>query len=182
MSKPATDRIVPVSPGGLVRGSFGRVLVLGAAAGALALLTAACGGGSGGSTSAGSPPLSTTGQSSSGTQVTASLTEFHIALSKQSLAPGTYTFVVSNDGHATHALDITGPGLSNADTSDLSPGQKANLTVTLKAGSYDFFCPVANHKQMGMNMNLTVAAGGGSGGGTSPTSGGGAGGGGGSGY
>lgn len=181
MSKPATERIVPVSPGGLVRGPVGRYVVLGAAAGALALLTAACGGGSSGSTSAGSPPLSTAtsqASSSSGTQVTASLTEFHIALSKQSFAPGTYTFVVSNDGHATHALDITGPGLSNADTSDLSPGQKANLTVTLKSGSYDFFCPVANHKQMGMNMNVTVAVGGGSGG-TNPTS---AGGGGGSGY
>ena len=170
MSKPATDRIVPVSPGGPVRGPLGRGVVLGAAAGALALLTAACGGGSGGSTTAGSPPLATaTSQAAAGTQVTASLTEFHIALSQQSFAPGTYTFVVSNDGRATHALDITGPGLSNADTSDLSPGQKTNLTVTLKAGSYDFFCPIANHKQLGMNMNVTVTVGGGGSGGTSPT-------------
>ena len=191
MSQPATDRIVPVPQGGLVRGPVGRGVVLGAAAGVLALLTAACG--SSGSTNAGSPPpatgttgaaATTTSQAApAGTQVTASLTEFHIALSQQSFAPGTYTFVVSNDGHATHALDITGPGLSNADTSDLSPGQKANLTVTLQAGSYDFFCPVGNHKALGMNMDVTVTVGG-SGGANPTTAGGGApvGGGGGSGY
>jgi uncharacterized cupredoxin-like copper-binding protein len=173
MSKPATDRTVPVPQGGLVRGPVGRGVLLGAVAGALALLTAACG--SSGSTNAGSPPPATGATATAtsqavpaGTQVTASLTEFHIALSQQSFAPGTYTFVVSNDGHATHALDITGPGLSNADTSDLSPGQKTNLTVKLQAGSYDFFCPVGNHKALGMNMDVTVNVGG-SGGGANPT-------------
>lgn len=157
MSETATDRAGAVSPGGLGRGRPARGIVLGAVAGALALLAAACGGGSGsgGSTGSGSGGGST-GQVS-GTKVTASLTEFHIGLSQQSFKPGTYTFVVSNDGTASHALDITGPGLSNADSSTLSPGQKANLTVTFQSGSYDFFCPVANHKQLGMNMNVTVS-------------------------
>jgi uncharacterized cupredoxin-like copper-binding protein len=150
-----------VSPGGLFRGPVGRGILLGALAGAVALLVAACGGsGSNNSISAGAPPAASA--PSSGNQVTASLTEFHIALSKQSFTAGTYTFVVSNDGHATHALAITGPGLSNTATSDLSPGQKANLTVTLQNGSYDFYCPVGNHKQLGMNMDVSVAVGGGS--------------------
>lgn len=163
MSKTA-DRNVPVS-----RRSIGRGLAIAAAAGLFALLAAACGG-SGAGTSAGSPPLATSGAStSSGTQVTASLTEFHIALSQQSFPAGTYTFVVSNDGRATHALEITGPGLSNAQTASLSPGQKANLTVTLQSGNYDFFCPVGNHKAMGMNMNVSVAAGGGGGAATTTT-------------
>lgn len=158
MSETATDRAGPVSRGGLGRGRLARGIVLGAVAGVLTLLAAACGGsGSGsGSTGTGSSGGGSGGQVS-GTKVTASLTEFHIGLSQQSFKPGTYTFVVSNDGTASHALDITGPGLSNADTSTLSPGQKANLTVTLQAGNYDFFCPIANHKQLGMNMNVTVS-------------------------
>jgi plastocyanin len=148
----------------------------------LALLAAACGGNGSGGTSAGSPPLATSGSSaSSGTQVTVSLTEFHIALSQQSLPAGKYTFVVSNDGQATHALAISGPGVSKTTTSSLSPGQKANLTVTLQSGKYDFFCPVGNHKQMGMDMNVSVAAGGG-GGAATTTSGAAGGGGGGNGY
>jgi plastocyanin len=178
MSKTA-DRNVPVS-----RRPIGRGLALAAAAGVLALLAAACGGSGSGATSAGgSPPLATSGSSSSsGTQVTASLTEFHIALSQQSLPAGKYTFVVSNDGHATHALDITGPGLSNAVTAALSPGQKANLTVTLQSGTYDFFCPVGNHKAMGMDMSVSVAAGGGGGAATTTSGAAGGGGGGGNGY
>ena len=177
MSKTA-DRSVPVS-----RRPIGRGLALAAAAGVFALLAASCGGSGSGATSAGSPPLATSGAStSSGTQVTASLTEFHIALSQQSFPAGTYTFAVSNDGHATHALEITGPGLSNAQTASLSPGQKANLTVTLQSGSYDFFCPVGNHKAMGMDMNVSVAAGGGGGAATTTTGAAGGGGGGGNGY
>jgi len=163
MSGTATGRAGPVSLGGLGRGRLGQGIwpgiALGAVAGAVALSIAACGGGSGsGSTGAGSSG----GGPVSGTKVTVSLTEFHVGLSQQSFKPGTYTFVVSNDGSVTHALDVTGPGLSNADTSDLSPGQKTNLTVTLQAGSYDFFCPIGNHKQLGMNMNVSVSVSGGS--------------------
>lgn len=163
------DRNVPVSRRWGLLG-----LALGVAAAVLALLAAACGSNGSGSTSAGSGSAPA---GSSGTQVTASLTEFHIALSQQTFPAGKYTFVVSNDGHATHALAINGPGLSNTQTASLSPGQKANLTVTLQTGKYDFFCPVGNHKQMGMDMNVSVAAGGG--GGATTTGGGAAGGGGG---
>jgi uncharacterized cupredoxin-like copper-binding protein len=153
-----------------------RGVVLGAVAGALVILTAACGSGGSGYGSAAPPAAPPTTAAAAGptsaaptgpaTQVTASLTEFHIGLSKQTFTAGTYTFAVSNDGQATHALEITGPGLSNAETAFLSPGQKATLTVTFAAGSYDFFCPVANHKSLGMNMNVAVNVGSGSGAGS----------------
>jgi len=165
-----TDRNVPVS-----RRLVGRGLALGVVAAVLALLSVACGSKTSGGTSTGSGAAPGGSSNSSGTQVTASLTEFHIALSQQTFPAGKYTFVVSNDGHATHTLAINGPGLSNTQTASLSPGQKANLTVTLQTGKYDFSCPVGNHKQMGMDMNVSVAAGGGGG---AVTTGGGAGGGG----
>ncbi len=96
------------------------------------------------------------GASSSPTAVKAVETDFHIALSKNSFSPGRYTFVAKNKGQTTHALAITGPGLSNARSKNISPGQSTKLTVTFKKGAYDIFCPIPGHKAMGMNVNIVV--------------------------
>jgi uncharacterized cupredoxin-like copper-binding protein len=94
---------------------------------------------------------------SSGTTVKAVETEYHIALSKKTFGPGSYTFVAINKGKVTHALEITGPGLHDAETADLSPGQSAKLNVVFKSGAkYDVFCPVPGHKMLGMNLMLTI--------------------------
>jgi plastocyanin len=148
----------------------------GAVLGGVAVLTAACGG-SGGSTpsggsSGGSAPTTTasSGQaagSTTGTQVTATLTEYKIALSTSTFAPGTYTFVAKNAGQVGHALEIDGPGVSGDKTGGLAPGASANLTVTLSAGTYDVYCPVPGHKALGMDTKITVAgSGAGAGGGS----------------
>ncbi len=100
------------------------------------------------------------GASSQGTTVKAVETEFHIALSKKTFAPGKYTFEAINKGHTTHALEITGSGLKHAVTKNLSPGQSAKLTVTFKKGPYDIFCPIPGHKALGMNVNVVVGSGG----------------------
>jgi len=99
--------------------------------------------------------------SGAGTKVTATETEFHIALSKKSFTPGTYTFVAKNKGTVTHALEITGPGLKSPRTKGINPGKSADLTVKLKDGKYDVFCPEPGHKAMGMNVNLVISASGG---------------------
>ena len=96
------------------------------------------------------------GASSSPTTVKAVETDFHIALSKSSFSPGKYTFVAQNKGHTTHALEITGPGLSGARSKNISPGQSTKLTVTFKKGAYDIFCPIPGHKMLGMNENIVV--------------------------
>jgi uncharacterized cupredoxin-like copper-binding protein len=98
------------------------------------------------------------GASSAPTTVKATETDFHIALSKKTFSPGTYTFVAINKGQVTHALKITGPGLKNSATKDISPGQSAKLTVTFKKGAYDIFCPIPGHKAMGMNANIVVGS------------------------
>ncbi len=36
------------------------------------------------------------------------------------------------------------------------PGSSGTLTVDLKPGTYEFYCPVANHKEMGMEGEITV--------------------------
>ena len=128
------------------RGRLALVLVLGASVMGVGLATEV------GSASASTPAKQT---------VTASLTEYHITLSKKSFAPGSYVFVATNNGQTSHALAITGTGKTNKSTAMLAPGQSANLKVTLRKGSYDIFCPVPGHKALGMNVNITVKTGGG---------------------
>jgi plastocyanin len=130
-----------------------RTPVMAASAVALGLLLVACGGGSsGGSTSSGAPAAA----APAGNTLTATETDFHIALSKSSIPAGTYAIKAVNSGQTTHALEINGPGVSDKATAGISPSSTATLTVTLTKGSYEIWCPVANHKAMGMDTHITV--------------------------
>jgi uncharacterized cupredoxin-like copper-binding protein len=147
-----------------------RTPVLAFAAGA-GLLLAGCGSSGSSATPAAAPSssaaapasapttatsVSASSSASAGTTVTATETDFKIALSQQTFSPGSYTFKATNSGKVPHALTIVGPGVSSMSTSNLSPGQSANLTVTLQSGSYEIYCPVDSHKSLGMDLHITV--------------------------
>jgi plastocyanin len=75
---------------------------------------------------------------------------------------GTVKFRLRNEGEAPHALEIEGPG-GEAKTEQIPPGQSTTIDVDLsKAGAYEMYCPVGDHKQRGMTGEVSV--GGGSGG------------------
>jgi uncharacterized cupredoxin-like copper-binding protein len=79
--------------------------------------------------------------------------DYKIALpSMKSLAPGTYTFVVKNDGQVAHDLVV-----GTKKTELIQPGDTAELTVPLEAGSVSLFCSVDGHRQRGMDATLSVA-------------------------
>lgn len=126
-----------------------RSLRVATAVAALIVVLAACGGGSGGGGTS-SPPAS------SGKKIDVTLKDFSITLAGGStLQPGTYTFVVTNQGPSSHNLTVNGPGVSDQATPTFGKGTK-NLTVTLKSGTYDVFCSVPGHKALGMDTKLTV--------------------------
>ncbi|MFI5792635.1 cupredoxin domain-containing protein [Streptomyces sp. NPDC051677] len=130
----------------------------GLAAGALAGILVACGGGSGdGGGNGGSSSPSAPEQSGKPgtTQVDVKLVDFKMELSKTTLKAGTYTFVVHNNGHHDHAMEIEGSGTEQK-TRTLAPGESANLTVSLKDGTFQVYCPVDGHKDLGMKTQLTV--------------------------
>ncbi|HEX6491434.1 MAG TPA: plastocyanin/azurin family copper-binding protein [Gaiellaceae bacterium] len=89
-------------------------------------------------------------------KIPVSETEFKIALPAQSLAAGRYELDLTNNGHVGHDLVVQGPGVSNEKTLVLGPGKKAALQVTLKPGTYDLYCSVDSHKQLGMDLKLKV--------------------------
>lgn len=92
--------------------------------------------------------------------MTATLSDFHIALSAQNFSPGAYTFHAVNAGHTVHSLTINGPGgASRTLPASLNPGQSGDVAVTLRPGNYDVFCPVDAHKDAGMDVMITVIGG-----------------------
>jgi uncharacterized cupredoxin-like copper-binding protein len=124
-----------------------------AAAGSSSAGGGSAGGGSAGTAGGGTASAAAGG---GGTQVTVDASEYALKLPSNTMAPGTYTFTMDNVGHATHAIEIEGPGVDKVKSSTAGPGGKATLTVTLQPGSYELWCPVGNHKQAGMDTTITV--------------------------
>ncbi|WP_411123158.1 hypothetical protein [Streptomyces sp. x-19] len=124
---------------------------------ALAALTAAtaCSNGSA-PTPTPTPSATPSASARAGTTITVTEKEYSLALSPAQATSGTVTFVVDNAGTVAHSLAIAGPGVSNAHTSTIAPGGRARLTVALRPGSYELWCPIAKHKELGMDTHLQV--------------------------
>ena len=90
--------------------------------------------------------------------LSARLTEWRVELSEGTIAAGTVTFTVTNAGSIPHALEVEGQGIER-ETGVIQPGASATLTLALKPGTYEVYCPVGNdsHKKLGMETQLKVA-------------------------
>ena len=68
---------------------------------------------------------------------------------------GKVTFVFTNDAPVPHNFAIK-DGVTDGPTDTISGGATAKLSVTLPAGTYEFYCAVPGHEQAGMKGTLTV--------------------------
>ena len=141
--------------------------------GATALLAAGCGEDdegrvdvSGGTDTAGT---STTGTSTEPAVAGTAVDTIDVALAEFRLSPanpsvskaGVVEFTVTNAGKAVHALEVEGPE-GEVETEAIDPGKSATLKADLgKAGRYEWYCPIGDHKDRGMKGEITVAGGGG---------------------
>jgi plastocyanin len=91
------------------------------------------------------------------TPVTAKLSEWTIQLSETAVPAGTVSFTITNAGSIPHGFEVEGPGVEK-ETASIQPGEKATLTLNLKAGEYEIYCPVGgdSHKKLGMLTHLRV--------------------------
>ena len=110
---------------------------------------AGCGGGSTTSTPSTAP--------ASGSSVAVTESEFSITLPSNTMKVGSYTFTVTNKGQFAHNLTIDGPGVKDKATPTLSPGSSGDVTVNLQKGTYEFYCSVDSHKDMGMDDKVQVS-------------------------
>jgi plastocyanin len=116
---------------------------------ALALLTG-CGGGGDGSAEGCPAPGSESGA------LLATEKDFSIELDRTDLTAGTYEITVCNEGEATHDLAVERDGETLETSDQIGPGESTTLTIDLEAGDYVFYCSIADHREMGMEIDVTV--------------------------
>jgi uncharacterized cupredoxin-like copper-binding protein len=77
--------------------------------------------------------------------------------SKITVTHGKVAFVMKNPSGSgkPHAIAVEGKGLDK-DGKTVQPGGTSKITVTLKKGTYEFYCPVDGHKAAGMEGKVTV--------------------------
>jgi uncharacterized cupredoxin-like copper-binding protein len=123
--------------------------------------------------STGAATQSTAAEAAGTQRVKLSETEFKITPADPSVKKaGPVTFEVTNDGKTDHSLEVEGPS-GEAETETIAPGKSATLNIDLsKAGRYEMYCPIGNHKAMGMEGEVIVAGGGGGSGASDDDSGG----------
>ena len=144
-----------------------RLLSLTALLCSLAIVAAGCGGddnsSSSSSSSSSGSDTSTTEQSSGGGGGAAQTLKISadpggaLKFDKSSLTAkaGKVTIVMDNPSSLPHAVEIEGNGVEEAGDT-VEKGGVSKATATVKAGTYDFYCPVDGHRAAGMEGKLTV--------------------------
>ena len=91
-------------------------------------------------------------------QVNVRLSEWKVELSQQTIATGAVRFAVTNAGSIPHGFEVEGQGIEK-EIETIQPGATDTLTLTLKPGTYEVYCPVGedSHKKLGMETHLKVA-------------------------
>jgi uncharacterized cupredoxin-like copper-binding protein len=68
---------------------------------------------------------------------------------------GQVKVTLTNSSPVPHNISLKGTGV-NAHSATISGGKTANVTATLKPGTYEFYCSIPGHEQAGMKGTLTV--------------------------
>ena len=139
---------------------------------AVAIPVAGCGGdddsssSSSGSSSGGtnSSTTSTSGGATSGGGAAGSVLKIAadpsgaLKFDKTSLSAkaGKVEIVMTNPSSTPHNVGVDGNGVDE-DGPTVESGKTSTVTADLKAGTYEFYCPVDGHKAAGMKGELTVS-------------------------
>jgi plastocyanin len=141
-----------------------RTLALTALLCSLAIVAAGCGDDDNSDSGSSASDTSTTEQSSGGGGGGAAQTlkisadpGGALKFDKSSLTAkaGKVTIVMDNPSSLPHAVEIEGNGVE-AVGDTVEKGGVSKATATVKAGTYEFYCPVDGHKAAGMEGKLTV--------------------------
>jgi plastocyanin len=116
------------------------------------LLVAGCGGASSSAHQAG-PTTSAPAPSAAGVVLSLTGTEYSFAPSALKASAGLTTIRFTNGGAVDHDFSIDALHILLTE----KPGKTGEATVTLKPGTYTFFCSVPGHRQSGMQGTLTVS-------------------------
>jgi uncharacterized cupredoxin-like copper-binding protein len=134
-----------------------------AAAAALGLAIAGCGESRKQSSSTSTTPSPAQSTAPKPAEPGVAVTEREFSLSPATLdvpKGGTITISIRNAGGIEHALEVEGPH-GEAKSDSIAPGGSGTLRVVLdKPGRYEWYCPIADHRDRGMRGTIVVAGGG----------------------
>lgn len=121
------------------------------------LIAAGCGGDDDDSGSSGGSGAESSGSSGGGGETLTVTADPGGAISwdksELSAKAGKVTLKIVNESSIPHAIEVEGNGVEE-ETKTVTGGD-AEVTVDLKAGEYEFYCPVDDHKKT-MKGTLTV--------------------------
>ena len=80
------------------------------------------------------------------------------APTKLTAKAGAVTLVMDNPSTSgiQHGIAVEGKGVDK-DGQIVAPGSTSTVTVTLKPGTYEYYCPIPAHKAAGMKGTLVVS-------------------------
>jgi plastocyanin len=102
-------------------------------------------------TAAAASPAAASG--GAGATINATEKDFAIALDNSSVAAGSVTFKIKNDGPSPHNISVKE---LNKTSDTIDGGKTGQFTVNLPAGTYTVICAIPGHEQLGMKTTLTV--------------------------
>ena len=88
------------------------------------------------------------------------LSEWSLQPATLNLPPGPIKFVVTNSGTMEHAFKIESQALHKelGGIEHIASGQTKAVTVNLKAGEYELYCPIPGQKEKGLVGKLVITA------------------------
>lgn len=94
-----------------------------------------------------------------GTTVEVVATDFEFTPNRITVAPGeNLTVLLRNEGDDPHNIEFEIGEREYELEEDLAPGEEGQLTFTVPndTGEFEFYCPVGNHRELGMTGTLTI--------------------------
>ena len=104
----------------------------------------------------GAVALASVTSAASSLRLTASKTSLKFSKKTLRASHGKVTVVMTNPSSTKHAIAVEGHGIDK-DGKTVGKGKTSRVTVTLKKGTYQFYCPVDGHKAAGMKGKLIVS-------------------------
>ena len=77
-------------------------------------------------------------------------------LNEKPIGPGLTVFEVTNEGEKEHSFAIEGLDVMQRLEENLKPGETRTISVELKPSGYNIYCPIDNHKNMGMASVIRI--------------------------
>ncbi|MFN4218477.1 MAG: cupredoxin domain-containing protein [Candidatus Bipolaricaulia bacterium] len=88
-------------------------------------------------------------------EISVVLKDGQIIPARMTIKAGTVRFVVRNQGTIDHGFEVEGQGIEE-EIDPFPPGRTQTLELELAPGTYEVYCQVPGHKELGMKGELIV--------------------------